>query len=97
VRPALASLLVAPLLAASGNATHHRTVSLMLDFTPKLHEAGRVQFSVFDIHDLAIERERGARLVGVMAIVLEAWSVSEARFGIVKRPPDVAQAFAINR
>jgi ABC-type nitrate/sulfonate/bicarbonate transport system substrate-binding protein len=35
----------------------------------KLLEAGRVQFSVLDIHDLAIAREHGAPLVGVMAIV----------------------------
>lgn len=35
----------------------------------KLLEAGKVQFSVLDIHDLAIARERGADLVGIMAIV----------------------------
>jgi NitT/TauT family transport system substrate-binding protein/putative hydroxymethylpyrimidine transport system substrate-binding protein len=35
----------------------------------KLLEAGRVDFSVLDIHDLAIAREHGAHLVGVMAIV----------------------------
>jgi ABC-type nitrate/sulfonate/bicarbonate transport system substrate-binding protein len=35
----------------------------------KLLEAGRVDFSVLDIHDLAIAREHGAQLVGVMAIV----------------------------
>lgn len=35
----------------------------------KLLETGRVQFSILDIHDLAIARERGAPLVGVMAIV----------------------------
>jgi putative hydroxymethylpyrimidine transport system substrate-binding protein len=35
----------------------------------KLLEAGRVEFSVLDIHDLAIAREHGASLVGVMAIV----------------------------
>ena len=34
-----------------------------------LLEAGRVDFSVLDIHDLAIARARGADLVGVMAIV----------------------------
>ena len=32
-------------------------------------ERGRVQFSILDIHDLAIARERGEPLVGVMAIV----------------------------
>ncbi len=35
----------------------------------KLLEAGKVQFSVLDIHDLAIARERGADLQGIMAIV----------------------------
>jgi putative hydroxymethylpyrimidine transport system substrate-binding protein len=35
----------------------------------KLLEASRVDFSVLDIHDLAIAREHGARLVAVMAIV----------------------------
>jgi putative hydroxymethylpyrimidine transport system substrate-binding protein len=36
---------------------------------PKLLEAGRVEFAVLDIHDLAIARERGLDLVGVGAIV----------------------------
>jgi ABC-type nitrate/sulfonate/bicarbonate transport system substrate-binding protein len=31
--------------------------------------AGRVGFAILDIHDLAIVRERGPRLVGIMAIV----------------------------
>jgi putative hydroxymethylpyrimidine transport system substrate-binding protein len=35
----------------------------------KLLEAGRVNFAILDIHDLAIARERGAPLVGIMAIV----------------------------
>jgi NitT/TauT family transport system substrate-binding protein/putative hydroxymethylpyrimidine transport system substrate-binding protein len=35
----------------------------------KLLEAGRADFAILDIHDLAIARERGARLVGIMAIV----------------------------
>lgn len=35
----------------------------------RLLQAGRVEFAILDIHDLAIARERGARLVGVMAIV----------------------------
>jgi ABC-type nitrate/sulfonate/bicarbonate transport system substrate-binding protein len=35
----------------------------------KLLEAGRVDFSVLDIHDLAIAREHGAQIVGIMAIV----------------------------
>jgi putative hydroxymethylpyrimidine transport system substrate-binding protein len=36
---------------------------------PKLLEAGRAQFAILDIHDLAIARERGFDLVGVMPIV----------------------------
>ena len=35
----------------------------------RLLEQGRVEFAVLDIHDLAIARERGQPLVGVMAIV----------------------------
>ena len=35
----------------------------------KLLEDGRVDFAILDIHDLAIARERGEPLVGVMAIV----------------------------
>jgi putative hydroxymethylpyrimidine transport system substrate-binding protein len=35
----------------------------------KFLEQGRVDFAILDIHDLAIARERGAPLVGVMAIV----------------------------
>jgi putative hydroxymethylpyrimidine transport system substrate-binding protein len=36
---------------------------------PKLLEAGRAEFAVLDIHDLAIARERGLDLVGAGAIV----------------------------
>jgi putative hydroxymethylpyrimidine transport system substrate-binding protein len=35
----------------------------------KLLAAGRADFAVLDIHDLAIARERGAKLVGIMALV----------------------------
>jgi putative hydroxymethylpyrimidine transport system substrate-binding protein len=35
----------------------------------KLLETGRVNFALLDIHDLAIARERGKDIVGVMAIV----------------------------
>jgi NitT/TauT family transport system substrate-binding protein/putative hydroxymethylpyrimidine transport system substrate-binding protein len=35
----------------------------------KLLETGRVDFAILDIHDLAIARQRGAPLVGIMAIV----------------------------
>ncbi len=36
---------------------------------PKLLAAGRAQFAILDIHDLAIARERGLEVVGVMPIV----------------------------
>jgi ABC-type nitrate/sulfonate/bicarbonate transport system substrate-binding protein len=35
----------------------------------KLLETGRVNFAILDIHDLAIARERGVDIVGIMAIV----------------------------
>ena len=35
----------------------------------KLLEAGRVNFAILDIHDLAIARQRGENVVGIMAIV----------------------------
>ena len=35
----------------------------------KLLETGRVDFAILDIHDLAIARERGEDIVGIMAIV----------------------------
>ncbi len=36
---------------------------------PKLLEAGRAEFAILDIHDLAIARERGLDVVGVAPIV----------------------------
>jgi putative hydroxymethylpyrimidine transport system substrate-binding protein len=35
----------------------------------KLLEAGRADFAILDIHDLAIARQRGVPLVGIMAVV----------------------------
>ena len=35
----------------------------------KLLESGRINFAILDIHDLAIAREHGAEIVGIMAIV----------------------------
>jgi ABC-type nitrate/sulfonate/bicarbonate transport system substrate-binding protein len=35
----------------------------------KLLETGRVNFAILDIHDLAIARERGEDIVGIMAVV----------------------------
>ncbi len=51
----------------------------------KLLETGRVTFAVLDIHDLAIARERGEPLVGVMAIVARPLAAVIAQPAI-KRP-----------
>ena len=40
---------------------------------PKLLAAGRAEFAILDIHDLALARERGLDLVGVGAIVHARW------------------------
>jgi putative hydroxymethylpyrimidine transport system substrate-binding protein len=68
-----------------------------------LLEAGKVNFAILDIHDLAIARERGAPLVGIMAIVqrplaavIAAPSVSSPRLlsgrtvGVTGDPSDLA-------
>ena len=39
----------------------------------KLLEAGRVDMAILDIHDLALARENGADIVGVMALVQRRW------------------------
>jgi putative hydroxymethylpyrimidine transport system substrate-binding protein len=51
----------------------------------KLLESGRVNFAILDIHDLAIARERGADLVGIMAIVERPLAAVIAAPG-VRRP-----------
>ena len=57
---------------------------------PKLLEAGRAQFAILDIHDLAIARERGFDLVGAMPIVQRPLASVIARDrGVVKRPRDL--------
>ncbi len=69
----------------------------------RLLETGRVNFAILDIHDLAIARERGADIVGIMAIVqrplaavIAAPSVSSPRalagrtVGITGVPSDTA-------
>jgi putative hydroxymethylpyrimidine transport system substrate-binding protein len=58
---------------------------------PKLLEAGRAQFAILDIHDLAIARERGIDVVGVEPIVnrpLAAVIAGDRRS--VRRPGDLA-------
>jgi ABC-type nitrate/sulfonate/bicarbonate transport system substrate-binding protein len=52
----------------AGIALHVQVPSATTD-SIKLLEAGRVDFALLDIHDLAIARERGADLVGIMAVV----------------------------
>jgi putative hydroxymethylpyrimidine transport system substrate-binding protein len=57
---------------------------------PKLLEAGKAQFAILDIHDLAIARERGFDLVGVMPIVQRPLaSVIVGNSGVVRRPRDL--------
>jgi len=57
---------------------------------PKLLEAGRAQFAILDIHDLAIARERGFDLVGVMPIVQRPLAaVIAGDRGVVRRPRDL--------
>src|SRR3954467_5905371 len=57
---------------------------------PKLLEAGRAQFAILDIHDLAIAREQGFDLVGVMPIVQRPLaSVIAGDPGAVRRPRDL--------
>src|SRR3954470_12639924 len=55
---------------------------------PKLLEAGKAQFAILDIHDLAIARERGFDLVGVMPIVQRPLASVIARDSVT-RPRDL--------
>src|SRR3954447_7941984 len=50
----------------------------------KLLSAGRTDFAVMDIHDLALAREKGAELVGVM-------SIAQLPLAAVLAQPDVAR------
>jgi ABC-type nitrate/sulfonate/bicarbonate transport system substrate-binding protein len=54
--------------AAEGVHLHVLAPSATTD-SIKLLESGRVNFAILDIHDLAIARERGEDIVGIMAIV----------------------------
>jgi NitT/TauT family transport system substrate-binding protein/putative hydroxymethylpyrimidine transport system substrate-binding protein len=57
---------------------------------PKLLEAGRTQFAILDIHDLAIARERGLDVVGVAPIVNRPLAaVIAADRDEVQRPRDL--------
>ena len=53
----------------------------------KLLEQGRVDFAVLDIHDLAIARERGQPLVGVMGIVAATAGISDRAASHQEPPP----------
>jgi ABC-type nitrate/sulfonate/bicarbonate transport system substrate-binding protein len=55
---------------------------------PKLLRAGKVDMAILDIHDLALARERGADLVGVMAVVQRPLAAVLAQPS-VKRPRDL--------
>jgi len=55
---------------------------------PKQLQSGRVDLAILDIHDLALARERGADLVGVMAVVQRPLAAVIARPGIA-RPRDL--------
>ena len=58
---------------------------------PKLLEAGRAQFAILDIHDLAIARERGLDLVGVTPIVQRPLAAVIARDRTeIRTPSDLA-------
>ena len=56
---------------------------------PKLLEAGRVQFAIFDIHDLGLAAERGFDVVGLMPIVQRPLAAVLARSDAVQRPSDL--------
>jgi putative hydroxymethylpyrimidine transport system substrate-binding protein len=51
---------------------------------PKLLATGRVDLAILDIHDLGLARERGADLVGVMAIVQRPLAAVIARPGVTR-------------
>ena len=54
---------------AAGGVHMHVLAPSASNDSIKLLESGRVNFAILDIHDLAIARERGADIVGIMAIV----------------------------
>ena len=57
---------------------------------PKLLEAGRAQFAILDIHDLAIARARGVDVVGVTPIVQRPLASVIARDrNAIRRPRDL--------
>jgi ABC-type nitrate/sulfonate/bicarbonate transport system substrate-binding protein len=78
--------------------------------SPKLLQAGKVDFAILDIHDLGLARERGADLVGVMALVQRPLAAVLAqprirtprglegeRVGVTGLPSDVAVLHSVVR
>jgi putative hydroxymethylpyrimidine transport system substrate-binding protein len=60
---------------------------------PKLLEAGRAQFAILDIHDLALARERGLDVVGVTPVVQRPLAaVIAADRSATRSPADLAGA-----
>jgi putative hydroxymethylpyrimidine transport system substrate-binding protein len=58
---------------------------------PKLLEAGRTDFAILDIHDLALARERGLDVVGVAPIVQRPLAaVIAADRSVTRSPADLA-------
>ena len=67
-----------------------RAAACRLHRCPKLLAAGRTDFAILDIHDLAIARERGLDIVAVAALVQRPLAAVIARAdGPVRRPSDL--------
>ena len=71
----------------SGVDLHVQQPSASTD-APKLLEAGRAQFAIIDIHDLAIAYERGFNITGLVPIVQRPLAAVIARSS-VRRPRDL--------
>ena len=81
-----------PTESSSGAGSSSRSASPRPRPTrPKLLAAGRAEFAILDIHDLAIARERGLDVVGVAAIVQRPLAaVIAADRGRTRAPADLA-------
>jgi putative hydroxymethylpyrimidine transport system substrate-binding protein len=72
---------------AEGVTLHVQAPSSSTD-SVKLLLSGRAQFAILDIHDLALAREKGRDIVGVMAVVQVPLAAVMAQPGI-RRPRDL--------
>jgi putative hydroxymethylpyrimidine transport system substrate-binding protein len=72
---------------AEGVTLHVQAPSSSTD-SVKLLLSGRAQFAILDIHDLALAREKGRDVVGVMAVVQVPLAAVMAQPGI-RRPRDL--------